>query len=80
MDIPLNIPDADIIVRGRNVSSFTFTIYNICVVDAETEFINEQANKHNAIDVKIDVVPRLSMISFATKEDSDEFVKEFEGN
>jgi len=80
MDIPLNIPDADIIVRGRNVSSFTFTIYNICVVDMETEFINEQAKKHNAIDVKIDVVPRLSMISFATKEDSDAFVKEFEGD
>lgn len=78
MDIPLNIPEADVTVRGPGISSFVVTIYNVCVMHMENDFVIENAQKHNALDVKIDVVPMLSMISFATKEDSDAFIEEFE--
>lgn len=77
MDIPINSSEPDITVRCNDVTSFEVVIYNICVMNKEDAHVTELAEKHNAIDLKLQIVPSLSMISFATKEDSDAFVNEF---
>lgn len=68
--------DPNITLRGVDVTSFEVIIYNICVMNKDDAFVSEMAKKHNAIEIKLQIVPTLSMISFATKEDSDAFVME----
>lgn len=77
MDIPISTPEPNITLRCVDVTSFEVVIYNICVMNKNDNFVSEMATKHNAIDLKLQIVPSLSMISFATKEDSDAFVNEF---
>ena len=79
MDIPFGIPEPDIQVRGENISSFTVTMYNVCLMNMDSVYIQQQAKKFNAAEVNINVIPTLSMVIFTNKEDSDAFIKALGG-
>lgn len=79
MELPFDVPEPDIVVRGENISSFVVQIYNICVMNMDIVYVQQKAKKFNAVEVNVNVIPGLTMVLFTKKEDSDAFVKALGG-